>query len=225
MQAVELVNDAVVERSSSQSGKIYEAIPLIMAEIDAVGKNQINAQQKFKFRGIDDVYNAIQKVMAKHGVFNTAKIKKRERKEIISKQGTAGVYVLNEFIFRFYASDGSYVESEADGEALDYGDKASNKAASIAHKYALLQTFCIPTEDLKDPDAESHEIRPQHKQQPHASPPLFTGSQPQREWVCQYLNKENLLLVQEEREQWCNTLMGLTLEQVKSRLMELKRPA
>ncbi len=225
MQTVEIVNDAV-ERSSSQSGKIYEAIPLIMAEIDPVGKNQVNTQQKFKFRGIDDVYNAIQKVMAKHGVFNTAKIKRRERKEIVSKQGTAGVYVLNEFIFRFYASDGSYVESEADGEALDYGDKASNKAASIAHKYALLQTFCIPTEDLKDPDAESHEIRPQQQQrQLHATPPSFTGSQPQREWVCQFLNKENLLSDQEEREQWCNALVGLTFDQVRSRLMELKKPA
>ncbi len=38
---------------------------------------------------------------------------------------------------------------------MDSGDKASNKALSIAMKYALLQVFCIPTEDAKDPDADS----------------------------------------------------------------------
>ena len=38
---------------------------------------------------------------------------------------------------------------------MDSGDKASNKALSIGLKYAMLQVFCIPTEDDKDPDAES----------------------------------------------------------------------
>jgi hypothetical protein len=38
---------------------------------------------------------------------------------------------------------------------MDSGDKASNKALSIGLKYAMLQVFCIPTEDEKDPDAQS----------------------------------------------------------------------
>ena len=39
--------------------KIYEAIPKIMAEIGAIGKNQRNTQQNFMFRGIDAVMNGI----------------------------------------------------------------------------------------------------------------------------------------------------------------------
>ena len=38
---------------------------------------------------------------------------------------------------------------------MDSGDKASNKAMSSAFKYACFQTFCIPTEEMKDPDAET----------------------------------------------------------------------
>jgi hypothetical protein len=62
--------------------------------------------------------------------------------------------------FTFYADDGSNVESVVIGEAMDTGDKASNKALSIGLKYALLQVFCIPTEDDKDPDAVSPDFNP-----------------------------------------------------------------
>ena len=40
---------------------------------------------------------------------------------------------------------------------MDSGDKATNKAMAIAMKYALFQVFCIPTEEMKDPDAETPE--------------------------------------------------------------------
>jgi hypothetical protein len=43
---------------------------------------------------------------------------------------------------------------------MDSGDKASNKAQAVAHKYALLQVFCIPTDDLKDPEYDNHELKP-----------------------------------------------------------------
>ena len=48
---------------------IYQAMAEVMKDIDAVGKNQKNQQQGFKFRGIDDVYNAVHPILAKHGVF------------------------------------------------------------------------------------------------------------------------------------------------------------
>ena len=37
------------------------------------------------------------------------------------------------------------------------GDKATNKAMAIAYKYLCFQVFCIPTEEMTDPDAESLE--------------------------------------------------------------------
>ena len=38
---------------------------------------------------------------------------------------------------------------------MDSGDKATNKAMSVAFKYACFQVFCIPTEEMRDPDAET----------------------------------------------------------------------
>lgn len=43
---------------------------------------------------------------------------------------------------------------------MDSGDKATNKAMAIAFKYACFQIFCIPTEEMKDPDAECHDVQP-----------------------------------------------------------------
>ena len=42
---------------------------------------------------------------------------------------------------------------------MDSGDKATNKAMAIAFKYACFQVFCIPTEEMIDPDAESPEVK------------------------------------------------------------------
>ena len=56
--------------------------------------------------------------------------------------------------YMFYATDGTYITATVIGEGMDSGDKASNKAMSIAYKYACFQTFCIPTEETHpEPDA------------------------------------------------------------------------
>lgn len=154
----------------TKTSKIFEAIPKVMADISAIGKSQRNQQQGFNFRGIDDVYNEVSKHMAKHGVFNVSKIVREEQVEFTSKKQTKGVHVKNKYEFTFYASDGSSVVTEALGEAMDYGDKAQNKAASIAHKYALLQIFCIPTAEKKDPDHETHNLNNNNQQRPQQRP-------------------------------------------------------
>lgn len=146
--------------------KIYSAIPKIMLEMEAIGKDQTNKQQNFKFRGIDQVYNAIQKLLAKHGVFSfPLKIIEIHRDKITSKQGSEGWLTINHYIFRFCCDDESFIDVESIGEAADYGDKGNNKAASIAHKYSLLQVFMIPTEEEKDPDYQYHEIKMETKQE------------------------------------------------------------
>lgn len=142
----------------SKEGDIFKVIPKAMAEIEAIGKNKLNRQQNWKFRGIDDVYNTVNKILAKHGIFTVPKIVRREKVPFRSKSGTDGFHVTYGFHFRFYASDGSYISAEVDGEAMDYGDKAVNKCMSIAHKYAFFQVFAIPTEDLEDPDKQAYEV-------------------------------------------------------------------
>jgi hypothetical protein len=134
---------------------IYGCIQKIMGEIAAIPKGQTNKAQGFKFRGIDDIYNELHPLLAKHGVFTTSTILNRHYADHVSKSGSVMVERVLSIRYRFYALDGSYVDTEVDGEAMDSGDKTSNKAMAIAHKYAFLQLFCIPTLDAEDPDADS----------------------------------------------------------------------
>jgi hypothetical protein len=46
------------------------------------------------------------------------------------------------------------------GEAMDSGDKATNKAMSAAFKYMAMEVFCIPTEGDNDADATTHTVAP-----------------------------------------------------------------
>jgi len=150
---METIDNSVVEKSHSESGAIFTAIPKVMEEMDAVGKNQSGDGLKYKFRGIDDLYNALQKIMAKNKVFCVPHILNRERVPVENKYGTKGNHFFYQFKYRFFAEDGSFVDSFTDGEGIDWSDKGSNKVASISQKYALLQTFMVPTADMSnDPD-------------------------------------------------------------------------
>src|SRR5574344_2184971 len=134
---------------------IYKKIIEVMGDINAVGKDRRNQKQGFQFRGIDDVMNELHSVLAKCGVFVVPQVLDEARSTGNAKSGSEIFSTRIKIKFTFYAEDGSFIESVVSGEAMDTGDKASNKALSIGLKYALLQVFCIPTEDEKDPDAVS----------------------------------------------------------------------
>ena len=129
-----------------------------MREIDAIGKNKKNQQQGFNYRGIDDVYNALNPLLAKHGVFTAPEAMSISRETLTNQKGTTLHFSIVTMKHKFYAEDGTSVDTIVVGEGMDSGDKATNKAMAIAHKYALFQIFCIPTVDMPDPDAESHVV-------------------------------------------------------------------
>jgi hypothetical protein len=150
--------------------KIYEAISNVMAEIGAIAKNKQNEQQKFMYRGIDDVMNALQPALVKYKVFIVPEVTSEERSERSSikefqgqKKESVLLYTRLGITYKFFAEDGSFIEAKVIGEAMDSGDKATNKAMSIAYKYACFQVFCIPTEEMIDPDAEVYEPAPKNK--------------------------------------------------------------
>lgn len=141
--------------------QIHTLIGKAMGEIGAISKDKksTNASGKvmYSFRGIDDVYNALNPVMAKYGLFVTPEILDQKREERKTASGGALIYTILTIRFSVFAPDGSSVSMTVIGEAMDSGDKSTNKAMSIALKYAMFQLFMIPTEDIKDPDAEVHE--------------------------------------------------------------------
>ena len=138
---------------------IYQTINEVMAEVGAIGKTSKNAQQGFMFRGIDSVMNALYPAFTKHHLFIVPEILEQTREERTTKSGSALIYSICKVKYTFYSEDGSSVEAVVIGEGMDSGDKATNKAMSIAFKYACFQVFCIPTEEMADPDQESHEVQ------------------------------------------------------------------
>jgi hypothetical protein len=137
---------------------IYQAITAAMADVEPIAKGRVNKEQWFNFRGIDEVMNELQPILKKHGLFVVPKVVDVIRQEKPTKSGGMLLYSIVTMEYTMYAQDGSSITGSTVGEGMDSGDKASNKAMAVALKYFLLQTFCIPTEDAKDPDADSHTV-------------------------------------------------------------------
>jgi hypothetical protein len=144
--------------------QVYKAINAVQAELSTIGivKDKRNSQGAgYNFRGIDDVYNAIAPLLAKHGLCILPRVLARECVERTSKQGGALFYITVEAEFDFVSSeDGTKHTVKTFGEAMDSGDKATNKAMSAAYKYACFQAFSIPTESRDDADYQTHEVMP-----------------------------------------------------------------
>lgn len=136
---------------------IYESIAAIMLDVPAIGKGKRNKEQGFLYRGIDDVMNALQPLLSKHKVFVVPEVLEQTREERTTKGGKALLYSVMRIKYTFFAEDGSSVSAVVVGEGMDLADKASNKAMAVALKYALFQVFCIPTEEMVDPDSETPE--------------------------------------------------------------------
>ena len=144
--------------------KVYAAISAVAKEMASTGisKDRVNKVQGFNFRGIDQVYNALAPALVTHGLVILPRLTERSCTERINKNGTALFYVVVKAEFDFVSTeDGSIHTVTTYGEAMDSGDKATNKAMSIAYKYAAFQAFCIPTEETAiDADAEVHHVQP-----------------------------------------------------------------
>lgn len=154
-----------MEAETNGHGQIYGLMAQILSDVESIGKGRRNDQQGYAFRGIDDVYNMVHPLMSKHQVFCIPRMLAQDTSERITATGTTLRFVQLSMAYDFFAPDGSHVTAEVMGEAMDAGDKASNKAMSAAHKYALLQTFCIPTGDVPDADYTTHpEITSERKQ-------------------------------------------------------------
>lgn len=154
----------------NDNGMIFGLIGQAMREIGAIGKNTKNQQQGFMYRGIDAVMNALNPVMAKLGLFLCPEVLEQTREERVNKNGTTLLYSILKIKYTLYAPDGSNVSCVVLGEGMDSGDKASNKAMSVAMKYAAFQLFMIPTEEMVDPDAEVYEVAPKGKPAAPAKP-------------------------------------------------------
>jgi hypothetical protein len=157
-----------------QAPAVYSAIASVMGDLakQGIGKNQTNTYDKYKFRGIDDVYNALAPMLARHGLLILPRVLERTSEERTSQKGGAVFYITVAVEFDFVAAaDGSVHTIRAYGEAMDRGDKGTNKAMTAAYKYACFEAFCIPTAGSDDADAETHEVESRAPANAHGTGP------------------------------------------------------
>ena len=133
---------------------IYQIIPKVRQEVGLIRKDQqAIGGARYSYRSSDQIINALAPVLNKYGVFTT--VEDHEYKH--STQITASNKMLTTATLlkrvRFYGPKGDYVESVTAGENSDYSDKATGGASTYAYRYALVQTFVLPT-DEDDPDAK-----------------------------------------------------------------------
>lgn len=147
--------------SDTKPQEVYKAIAAVTRALGRAGisKDRKNDQQGYKFRGIDDIYNALNSELAAAELCIIPRVMAREVVERVSGNNRALFYVTIHAEYDIVSAvDGSCHTASAYGEAMDSGDKATNKAMSAAYKYMAMQLFCIPTEGDNDADATTHEV-------------------------------------------------------------------
>lgn len=152
-----------------QAPDVYRAICQVAKAMshDGIAKGKQNSQQGYAFRGIDDFFNALSAVLSGADLCIVPRMVSRTQDERTTKNGGVLFYVTVEAQFDFIsARDGSMHTAVMYGEAMDSGDKATNKAMSAAYKYCAMQTFCIPTEGMDDADSTTHVPVPKQQAAP-----------------------------------------------------------
>ena len=136
--------------------KIIEALSKVMEDVRSVRKVERNEQQKFLFRGIDAVMNAVGPALRKHGVVIVPEVLEHS---IAGSQTSTGktINVCRVKVqYTFYGPDGDSITATVPGESMDSGDKATAKAMSVAYRTCLLQALTLPTDEA-DPDQDVYE--------------------------------------------------------------------
>ena len=133
------------------TGGIHRALLSVAADIGPMHKQEIKGQGYQAFT-IDDIYTRVRPLFVKAGIVVIPIVLHIEYEEGTFKSGTAytdaRVVMSYQFVF---VDDGSSEVYEMAGEGRDTQDKASNKAAQQAFKFALIQAFQIAT---GEPDPE-----------------------------------------------------------------------
>jgi len=189
-----------------------------MQDVEAITKGKTNQQQNYKFRGIDDMYNALHPLFKKHSVFITSNVLESKREERQTAKGGFLMYSIIKVCFRFYTTDGTFIESIIEGEAMDSGDKATNKALSTALKYALMQMFLIPTDEKIDTEYQSPEPLPKVPELPNV-PEQYTKQHSDALYICDLIqyaaNTESLRMLSN-----MNTAFFVANPEIKEKLIK-----
>lgn len=187
--------------------QVYAAINAVQSAMakEGISKDRKNQSQGYAFRGIDDVFTALAPHLAEQKLCILPRVIDRTVLERETKSGGNLFYTTIKMEFDFVSvADGSKHTICTIGEAMDSGDKSSNKAMSAAYKYACFQAFCIPTEGDNDADAHSHEVAA--KPAKALTPPPVAYPEAWATWTLNEQGDNRALCGEEALKHWWGTL-------------------
>jgi hypothetical protein len=138
---------------------VVQALACVAADVRSVRKNSQNTAQKFNFRGIDAVMNAVGPAFREHGVICVPVTESVSMEPMPLASGKNASRCIVQVRYEFHGPAGDSLSAIVCGESFDMGDKALAKAYSVALRTCLLQTLCIPT-DEPDPDETTYDAAP-----------------------------------------------------------------
>ncbi len=139
---------------------LTEKLASIKLEIGAVGKDSkmTEGPAKYAYRGIDSILGAAHDALVNYGVTIVPVDADAIYESRTTKNGGHAQWVSLKVRWEVRSGD-EMIPGCSIGEALDYSDKATNKAHTAAHKVFLTELFAIPY-STEDPD--DHRIEVEH---------------------------------------------------------------
>lgn len=150
----------------SRPTSVVKAISRVMAELPAIGKEgkADPAQGGYRYRGIEQITAAAQRLMADQGVVFVPRVVSVDIVDItVNGKPWTDTRLTVEYLVYGPAGD-HIVVGPLLAIGRDNSDKGANKAMTQAYKQALLQVFCV-ADSKDDADGTTHEAdtRPTHQ--------------------------------------------------------------
>lgn len=157
--------------AETQQLNLYQKLAKITGEIGVIAKDGNNQQQKYKYIEYETIAGKFRELFSKYGVVLIPSMVEQERSAITTSRGSSGVSTVCHFEFTVVNADkpDDRFVVKWQGEAADYGDKATNKAATAAVKYYLMRQFNISSKGDEDPDSQTPEVAPKQQKPAMAS--------------------------------------------------------
>lgn len=196
LEALQLMREAMPPRFEEvptdvhiPPANVYQALVNVAREVEPVSKDRehrgAGGGETYKFRGIDDVMNAIHASMARNGVLPVPNDDYAEDldasadrpwtyESVVRGGGKPWRHHLLRTRWTILGPNGTSLEIPILSEALDNQDKGLGKARSYGMKDLLLRLLTLPTDD---PNTDN-----EHAQIPEADGQRYTSQgQPARE--------------------------------------------
>jgi hypothetical protein len=149
---------------SDAKKNLYQRILAVMDEVGTIEKTGTNTTQNYKFIEQGVVVASLRPLLVKHGIVilpetnsNTLDRYTTEKTDKYGTKQTTTVHANISSKYHLINADDPNDSKTVDwaGEALDYSDKATNKAMTASNKTFLMKLFNIS--DKEDPDQETIE--------------------------------------------------------------------